>query len=405
MRFLPQIPFAARDILPQLAVLCLLGWIIGGLLNLAIYRFSWNPLSISPWSAPPTKAPPRVHSDYIPILGWLGLRREAALHGKGFWIRPLLIELVCGVGFAWLFLSELRGDMVPGFAKPPATVMACQFVSHALLIALLIVATFIDFDEKSIPDSITIPGTLMAFALAAGWPRSLLSINSTKHLLLTSPRDWLLDLDKPVGLAIGIACIGCWCLALLPRTWWTRSGLKKALQYFFARIIRWDGTKLIFGMCLLCSIGVYLVWRGGGARWQSLLTALVGMAFSGGLVWSVRIVAGAALGREAMGFGDVTLMAMIGAFVGWQASLIVFFLAPFAGMVLAIGQWLVTRKPDIAYGPFLSIATLVLILRWPAIWTGWGMFFRLGWILPGLLACCLILMGLMLFVMRLLRSG
>ena len=35
-----------------------------------------------------------------------------------------------------------------------------------------------------------------------------------------------------------------------------------------------------------------------------------------------------------MGFGDVTLLAMIGAFVGWQGVIVVFFLAPFAGAVI-----------------------------------------------------------------------
>ena len=44
----------------------------------------------------------------------------------------------------------------------------------------------------------------------------------------------------------------------------------------------------------------------------------------GGIVWAVRIIASQALGVEAMGFGDVTLMCMIGAFVGWQPALLIF---------------------------------------------------------------------------------
>ena len=60
--------------------------------------------------------------------------------------------------------------------------------------------------------------------------------------------------------------------------------------------------------------------------WAALLTALVGLVAGGGIVWVVRLIGAVALRREAMGFGDVTLMAMVGAFVGWQASLIVFFM-------------------------------------------------------------------------------
>jgi len=55
------------------------------------------------------------------------------------------------------------------------------------------------------------------------------------------------------------------------------------------------------------------------------------------MIWSVRIIGGWSLGREAMGFGDVTLLAMIGTFLGWQACLLVFFLAPFAGIVIGVG--------------------------------------------------------------------
>ncbi len=75
------------------------------------------------------------------------------------------------------------------------------------------------------------------------------------------------------------------------------------------------------------------VWYRGGESWLGLLTALVGMVGGGAMVWAVRIVGSAALRKEAMGFGDVTLMMMIGAFLGWQPTIFIFFIAPFAGLV------------------------------------------------------------------------
>ena len=69
-----------------------------------------------------------------------------------------------------------------------------------------------------------------------------------------------------------------------------------------------------------------------------------------------------------MGFGDVTLLAMMGSFLGWQAAVLIFFIAPFSGSVIAILQMLITRRSDIPYGPFLASAGLLCIVAWPVIW-------------------------------------
>lgn len=111
---------------------------------------------------------------------------------------------------------------------------------------------------------------------------------------------------------------------------------------------------------------------------------LLGWAVGGGLVWSVRIVAGLAFRREAMGFGDVTLLAMIGAFLGWQAAILTFFLAPFFGLAHALGKTvrLVIRfatglkirgvDRELPFGPYLSLAALSLMLAWPWLWKAWA---------------------------------
>ena len=49
-----------------------------------------------------------------------------------------------------------------------------QYLSHIILIALMIVATFIDFDEQTIPDEITVSGTVVGLLLAVALPCSFL---------------------------------------------------------------------------------------------------------------------------------------------------------------------------------------------------------------------------------------
>ncbi|MCU0650671.1 MAG: A24 family peptidase, partial [Candidatus Omnitrophica bacterium] len=62
---------------------------------------------------------------------------------------------------------------------------------------------------------------------------------------------------------------------------------------------------------------------------------------------------------ESMGGGDVKLLAMIGAFLGWKAALLTFFLAPFFGIVAGVINLMAKKDHTIPYGPFLSLAAVV----------------------------------------------
>ena len=101
---------------------------------------------------------------------------------------------------------------------------------------------------------------------------------------------------------------------------------------------------------------------------DALFGSFLGMAMGGAMVWGIRIVAGIALGQEAMGFGDVTLMAMIGAFLGWHAALITFGIAPFAALVIVFAHFLVTKDSYLAFGPYLALGAVVVFLFWGTIW-------------------------------------
>jgi leader peptidase (prepilin peptidase)/N-methyltransferase len=66
---------------------------------------------------------------------------------------------------------------------------------------------------------------------------------------------------------------------------------------------------------------------------------------------------------QSMGGGDVKLLAMIGAFLGWQKALLVFLISPFLGIVIGIINLLVKKDHTIPYGPFLSLSA-ILVLFW-----------------------------------------
>lgn len=442
MNFLLAIPFEVR-----LLLLFVLGASVCSLANLAIYRLAWKPRSISPWSGRDPKAPPRRPTDRVPIVGWLGLRREAELHGPGFWVRPMLLEVCCGVGFAVLYAWEIGQQGLlppdaPRFAQPGLqTIFHAQFAAHAVLIALMLVASVIDVDEKTIPDSITVPGTLLGLLLAASFPWSLLpdlvapinnvlrpgywnqvSVVTWEILQPASPEspppDWLALFPAarawaPQGirefagagsLAAGLGCWWLWCVALMPRTWYPRHGAGRALRLCLARVAREPVTYKLLLMGLIGSAAGTAVWFHGGPAWTGLFSGLVGMAAGGGVIWMVRVIGTAVLKREAMGFGDVTLMAMIGAFLGWQTCLIIFFLAPFAALAVGIGQWVLRRDNVIPYGPFLCLATVATVVRWADLWDRTWSTFKLGWIVPVLILACMAMLGSLLMIWRSVRG-
>jgi len=403
-------------------VLFTVGLIVGGQINRAIYRLAWNPQPIGPWSPPHPQAPQRTASDRLPVYGWLGLaREETVLERPFYWIRPIAIELTCAIGLAMLYQWVLGGGQhvwnVDGRKIPlipERSTLYVQFAIYSVLFGLMLVATFIDFDEKTIPDAIVIPGTIVAYFFAAIFPATRLPfwklegvppavVASPDFLRLTSPLDWDPRLDGLLGLAIAILCLVGWWYALTPKLICFRYGLRKGVLYLGASIrkhLSWPLLWISIGSVLLTVAG----WFWGGDHWVGLLSAIVGMAFGGGLVWAFRVVASRVLQQEALGFGDVTLMGMVGAFVGWQPALLIFFMAPFAGAVIAVAQYFITRDREIAFGPYLCGATAFLILCWNYVWGETWMYFELGPLVPIGLIICLFVLAILLYAYLLFKS-
>ncbi len=95
---------------------------------------------------------------------------------------------------------------------------------------------------------------------------------------------------------------------------------------------------------------------------RSVMASAVGLLVGGGVTWGIRALGSVVFKKEAMGFGDVKLMAMIGAFVGWKGSLLTLFLGcvfgAIVGVSLALRSGLSARIP---FGPYLAMGALVAL--------------------------------------------
>jgi prepilin signal peptidase PulO-like enzyme (type II secretory pathway) len=422
---LSNLPFIA-----QILLLGILGLGIGVLVNWAIYgwaMFRYRP--ISPWMPPAIGAgeSPRQRRDYWPILGWPGRARDAKVYGNWFWLRPMLIEITWMLALPWFFLWLAGGNLIGGTTlgagmTPPSSTAETWFWLYSIFLGLMCIGTFIDFDEKTIPDEVTIPGTIVALLFATFAPCSRLPDLVPGGLLpptiesvtFASPYPATTFHSGTYGLLLGVAVFAIWIWALMPKLPPWYAGWGTSLKFMYAHAFRPKRktkcelrttqrsmpvvTKFLCALLLAGVLGVVAAYFGlPKVNWESLYGSLMGLAFGGAMIWSIRIIGTYALQKEAMGFGDVTLMAMIGATLGWQATLIAFV---YAMVVVVLGltiQVILTGSQALAFGPYLCAGAAITIFRWDATWPGAKEgAFVLGQGLLWILAGSLVLMAIML---------
>ncbi len=177
-------------------------------------------------------------------------------------------------------------------------------IGHLILIALLVAATATDLVDFIIPDEITVPGTLLGLLLAT-------ASGDTQIMHL-----WV-DWNDPM-----VELYGPW----IPE------------------------------------------WIKVHQHWHGLAWSMAGLIVGGGITWLARSVSGLVLGQESLGFGDVTLMAMIGSFIGWQPVLFVFLLAALCGLVIGLSVRALTNRQFVPYGPYLSLAAFLVLVCWKWLW-------------------------------------
>ncbi len=411
------------DALPlwaRLAWLVLVGAAIGSFLNVCILRI-------------PARRPITGRSkcgacgatihwwQNLPIVSWLILRGRCGHCGARFSIRYLFVEILTAgtvAGLYWWVVDQ-RGLYPEDLAATAElSVRYVQWLGLAMLSCFLIVSAFIDIDHYLIPDEVTIPGTLLGLfwltlapsALPPTWTFDGAMGPLTVASTLPSELPLWLTGGQPWALAIGIGCLVGWTLALWP--WqlfpWSRrvrrrAGAEMAWACFARHALAWE-SLVLYTIALVGSLLVSLVWWVGGWNWVGLITSLGGIGIAGGILWSIRIVARLGAGREALGFGDVTLVAMIAAFVGWQAAILGLFLGAFYGLAIALVR-LILGDSKIQFGPAICLGAITTMVFWPGLWERLQpLILTLGSALVLLLPLMLGLMLPLLLAMRVFRE-
>jgi leader peptidase (prepilin peptidase)/N-methyltransferase len=120
--------------------------------------------------------------------------------------------------------------------------------------------------------------------------------------------------------------------------------------------------------------GPYLPeWMKHHQHLHGFVWSMAGLLTGAGLMWLLRWLASTILGYPAVGLGDVTLMAMIGAFLGWQPTLCTLAIAPMVGLVLGLGIRLTQGRSFVAFGPYLTSAAVLVLCSWRWLWVDFNL--------------------------------
>jgi leader peptidase (prepilin peptidase)/N-methyltransferase len=331
-----------------------LGAVTGSFLNACIHRMPRGVSLLNPKrSFCPACEKTLPWYENLPVLSWVFLRGKCSGCGATISFRYPLVELLTAGVFLALWLK---------FGFP----LGMAYFAFA---ALLLAATFIDFEHFIIPDEITLGGAALGVFLCAVIP----------ELMGTASR-WTAAGWSLLGALAGFAAV--FLIVELGKIAFGR------IRHRFTEPepFRWvcDSESVTISIA-----GETMDWRDVFSRKKDkLVVALEGPALLDGETISPRRLeffydrvlldgqprslesishiegqmSSVVIPREAMGFGDVKFMACIGAFLGWQGALFALFAGSIVGSLAGVaGLFLAKDRAGVRlpFGPFLAIGALI----------------------------------------------
>jgi leader peptidase (prepilin peptidase)/N-methyltransferase len=116
-----------------------------------------------------------------------------------------------------------------------------------------------------------------------------------------------------------------------------------------------DEVLIFFSIILVIEI---IIKNGIGSIGTILLNAIISFA----IMFLLKKIGDFMFKKESMGGGDIKLMAIIGAVLGWKMSIITIFLSSFIGLPFSLIYLYKNKTNVIPFGPFLSVAAIIILL-------------------------------------------
>jgi leader peptidase (prepilin peptidase)/N-methyltransferase len=382
--------------------LFVLGACVGSFLNVVVYRMPRQLSLVTPPSRCPHCQTRLAWYDNVPVLGWIFLAGKCRYCGKPISIGYPIVEAITGLLFAFYYVMffifhagpclNVAMGLSDSYFLGAMTNIAQDWPIYALdmvLISGLLAASLIDAELFIIPASI--PWWIGGVAVVA---HALIDSPTVPGNQLVGPGAMALSAGGTIGLVISIILLQ---MKILPLSFpegdlleVERDQLQRAASNAKDRgeeaqhipppltgaQVRAEMRKeMLFLMPPLLLGGLFLVlhhkvpavshfWQAAArVDWlNGALGSLLGGLVGGFTVWLTRVLGSYGFGREAMGLGDVHLMFAVGAVLGGGAAVVAFFLAPLLAILIALYMLATRSRRQLPFGPYLSLATAVVIL-------------------------------------------